>query len=492
MSGEHQIPDSAHYRKGAENANCGSCVFFKDGICDVWDSPVEQSMVCDSYDGVGEEVDEYTTGDGDGPETDSDGLSELYFSNGETNEEDGLIWKTVLRTGTWAYRPGPGQRPTPIPLTVIRGHSTNPQRIVGLEDIEHAWNESAIEHATIPLSHADRTEDNTGFVRKLKVEDDPDREGHYVLRAGLEFTEPDIKQKILNGSIANTSVGLYYDYIRKDDGTKFPIALAHVALTNRPWINGMRPFGLSEDKVQIFEFAEDMSKETSTTTTTEFKLQNGMPTNPGIYSVPVTYTTSSTGSVELSFAPHDQWKQEKSEEESSSETPKKEERMAKVPGLEGLELAEDAAAVVAAALEAAQRAADEAKAQADALAAQNLALAEKEREREVEARIDELKGMGLSEQPGFLKVVREVLLSDNGSSKLQLSENESVTYTDIVNKLIDSLPKKDGKINFGEQAESLGVEKDEKPARDTTDENKKSDEERYREAHVALYGREPK
>jgi hypothetical protein len=171
-----------------------------------------------------------------------------------------LIWKTVLRTGSWRYRPGPGQRPIAKPLNVIAGHSDNPKLIIGLADIVDAFNDGAIEHVTVPTSHEDRVEENTGFIRALKIDADPKRPGESRLRAGFDFTEDEVEAKVLNGSIANTSVGLYFDYVRKDDGREYKVALAHVALTNHPWINGMEPFGsleASEDvEVVSLEFEE--------------------------------------------------------------------------------------------------------------------------------------------------------------------------------------------------------------------------------------------
>jgi hypothetical protein len=493
MNGEHELPVQANYRQGSPEYNCASCVFFSDGVCDAYDAQVEASMVCDSH-----QTEEETRGDGD--QGNGVGMSEMYCSEGSVKEEDGLIWKTVLKTGKWKYRPDPRQQPIPIPINVIKGKSTNPRHIIGLEDVVEAWDKKAIEHVTIPLTHADRTDENTGWVKQLKIDSDPDRDGHFVLKAGFEFTEPNIKQKILNGSIANTSVGLYYDYIRKDDGVKFPIALAHVALTNRPWINGMRPFGLSEEDAEIksFEFAEDMSNE-ATSQTTEVKLEGGLPTTTGTYLVPVTFFSTSTGAetnVTYSFAPRDQWKQEKVEEEVPQKPNRNGDSMKTIPGLEGLELSEEAAARVAAALEEAatqaQAERDAAKAEADRLAAENLALSEEKRERRVESRVNELKEMGFASQPGFLKTVRDILLADDGSNKLELSEDnkkEDLSFTDVVNKLIDALPKKDGKVDFSEQAENLGVEG--KPAVDATDENKTA-EDKWAEAHEFLYGDKPR
>jgi hypothetical protein len=153
MNGEHELPVQANYRQGSPEYNCASCVFFSDGVCDAYDAQVEASMVCDSH-----QTEEETRGDGD--QGNGVGMSEMYCSEGSVKEEDGLIWKTVLKTGKWKYRPDPRQQPIPIPINVIKGKSTNPRHIIGLEDVVEAWDKKAIEHVTIPLTHADRTDEN--------------------------------------------------------------------------------------------------------------------------------------------------------------------------------------------------------------------------------------------------------------------------------------------------------------------------------------------
>lgn len=172
---------------------------------------------------------------------------EIYLSS-ETetvSDSDGLVWKEVLREGEWSVRPGANQSPVNKPLRVVAGHSTDPATEIGFADLIEAFNEGAIDHVTVPTSHEDRPEQNTGFVRQLEVRQAED--GSYKLFAGLEFTEPEIKEKALRGTIANTSVGVIFDYIKKSSGKVYKMALGHVALTNKPWINGMKPFSASEE-----------------------------------------------------------------------------------------------------------------------------------------------------------------------------------------------------------------------------------------------------
>jgi hypothetical protein len=172
---------------------------------------------------------------------------EIYLSSDtETvSDSDGLVWKEVLREGEWSVRPGANQSPVNKPLRVVSGYSDDPATEIGFADLIEAFNEGAIDHVTVPTSHEDRPEQNTGFVRALEVRQAED--GSYKLFAGLEFTEPDIKEKALRGTIANTSVGVIFDYIKKSSGKVYKMALGHVALTNKPWINGMKPFSASEE-----------------------------------------------------------------------------------------------------------------------------------------------------------------------------------------------------------------------------------------------------
>ena len=155
----------------------------------------------------------------------------LFCESGPAEEKDGLVWKTAARTGVWHRSPLPGGDP----LTIDRPL---------LEDVTRAFSEGAWEHVTVPLSHRDRVDENTGFVRALRVEDDPRRPGQAVLKAGIKFTEPDIRDKVLRGSIANCSVGISLKgHTRTEDGRHFPRVLKHLALTNQPWLNGLDPFG---------------------------------------------------------------------------------------------------------------------------------------------------------------------------------------------------------------------------------------------------------
>jgi hypothetical protein len=185
-------------------------------------------------------------------------LAEMYFADGEVDPEDGLIWKTILREGVWKMSPGPGQKPVSKPLTVIKTGKSDPDNlIVSMSELARNYKADAVEHVQIPLSHTSGVKENTGFTRDLRMVKGKD--GKWEMQAALDFTEPDIKGMAERGTIANTSAGILFNFLRKEDGKKFGAVLDHVALTNRPWLNGLSPFGtsLSSDDVEMVTFAED-------------------------------------------------------------------------------------------------------------------------------------------------------------------------------------------------------------------------------------------
>jgi len=165
--------------------------------------------------------------------------------NLEEDKKDGLIWKTILRTGEWKIRPNKNGTGDKRSLKILKNDADYDKGEIALKDLKEAFDNGAFEYVTIPETHSDKAIENTGFIRKLEVIDGED--GVTRLRAGHDFTEPDVKQKVVNGSIAGNSAGIYTGYQRKEDGKVFPAALAHSALTNRPWINGMGTFASSDE-----------------------------------------------------------------------------------------------------------------------------------------------------------------------------------------------------------------------------------------------------
>lgn len=185
-------------------------------------------------------------------------VSELFFDDPtETKalEEDGLIWKSIMREGEWAYTPGP-KGPIKKAIKIVKsGFSDRSKNIISLDEIKSNFEENVIENVTVPLSHKDQTHENTGYVRKMRF--GKDTKGRNVLEAGLEITEPEIKGKILRGTIANTSAGVLWDYVKKGDGKKFNTAMNHLALTNHPWLDELAPFSDNIDNNSvILSFSE--------------------------------------------------------------------------------------------------------------------------------------------------------------------------------------------------------------------------------------------
>jgi hypothetical protein len=187
-------------------------------------------------------------------------LAEMFF-DGSSEEirmgEDGLIYKTVLREGEWKFSPGPGQVPINKPIKVVKdGASDGRSRIISMKELKSNFDNKIKDHVTIPLSHDNKVDENTGYIRQVRIGED--ESGRAILEAGFDFTEPDIKGKVERGTIANTSAGVLFDYIHKESGKKFNAILDHAALTNSPWLNGMKPFGIeaSED-LQVVAFSED-------------------------------------------------------------------------------------------------------------------------------------------------------------------------------------------------------------------------------------------
>jgi hypothetical protein len=92
-------------------------------------------------------------------------------------------------------------------------------------------------------------------VKKLRF--GKDDQGRTTLEAAIDFTEPDIKEKINRGTIPNVSGGIHLNYIDKEKGKKFNVALGHLALTPKPWLQGMAPFGVkASDDLNVVGFSE--------------------------------------------------------------------------------------------------------------------------------------------------------------------------------------------------------------------------------------------
>jgi hypothetical protein len=183
-------------------------------------------------------------------------FAELYFTDTNTQaDSDGLVWKTFLREGTWAYSPGSTLK-NPRPMTITASGPSDPKKLsISMAEIKNNFDAGAIQHVTVPLNHDDKVHENTGFVKKLRF--GKDDQGRNTLEAAIDFTEPDIKAKIDRGTIPNVSGGIHINYIDKEKGRKYNVALGHLALTPKPWLQGMAPFGVkASENLNVVGFSE--------------------------------------------------------------------------------------------------------------------------------------------------------------------------------------------------------------------------------------------
>lgn len=180
----------------------------------------------------------------------SDVLEVFLADGGETVEDkDGLIWAPLIRSGQFALRPGPKGQKVRRPLKIVAGQSKDPLKEIGLGDLTAAFYGDAVDYVTVPTSHGNSVLENTGFIRGMKVMKAPittgPKKGTKVptLFGGYDFTEPDVKEKVKRGTIPGRSCGILYNYENTETGDSWPSVVEHVALTSKPWIKGMMPFG---------------------------------------------------------------------------------------------------------------------------------------------------------------------------------------------------------------------------------------------------------
>lgn len=172
-----------------------------------------------------------------------------------STDQDGLVWKVACKTGTLALSPGPGQTDAERPLELTPDL---------FEDMVLSAKEQAFPYITVPETHANGALENTGYVRDWAVltrdelladsrlperhrgiiEADPS-DTRYLL-AGIDFVIPEVRQKALLGAIPDTSIGVKFNYRNKRTGKLYRAAWEHLALTPMPWVDGLVPFGLSQ------------------------------------------------------------------------------------------------------------------------------------------------------------------------------------------------------------------------------------------------------
>lgn len=168
----------------------------------------------------------------------------IHLDDAQAEGEPKLLWKVVLRTGTWKLRPGPGGVKLKAPLKIVRDKA--PKGHISLSALVTNFQAGAKEHVTVPMVHADGTVSDGGFVKKLVIQDVAGEDGsktkESLLWAGLEITDSELQRKLTEKSLRGVSGGILFDYERTEDAKKFDQILSHVMVTNSPWINGTGDF----------------------------------------------------------------------------------------------------------------------------------------------------------------------------------------------------------------------------------------------------------
>jgi hypothetical protein len=140
-------------------------------------------------------------------------------------DEAGDIWKCVSRAGM-VYQP-------------FSGESCLITREI-LQAVVQSFGK-AYQYVDVPIGHEwDSPDKNTGFIREVRLEEHPKGLRLWAL---FHFTEPDIKEKVLRGTIADCSIWIDNAVLDMTNGTDlYEWALAHVCLTNKPLMTNLGAF----------------------------------------------------------------------------------------------------------------------------------------------------------------------------------------------------------------------------------------------------------
>ena len=96
----------------------------------------------------------------------------------------------------------------------------------------------------IPLRHSKDPKDNAGWVEDIFIDGDS-------LFAVMNITDPQVAEKIRQGSIVHTSLGIEFNFT-DDNGNTYPEIIRHIALTLDPHISKQKPFiELSKDREEV-------------------------------------------------------------------------------------------------------------------------------------------------------------------------------------------------------------------------------------------------
>lgn len=533
-----------------------------DGICCLFESQADATKTCDRFTAHADMLRQgpHTSWQEDladmqgamGPSimeanyADNAVLNAIQLSASDAVEEDGLIWKDIMRTGAWKGTPtkdGVVKRA----LNIVRdGISSPAEGVISLSEILDNFDAGAVQYVTVPLSddledHKNIARLNTGYVKKLKL---LDRDGMSVLRAGFDFTEPDVKEKVLRGTIPDVSAGIPFGVTRRSDNKTFGAVLDHVCLTRKPFMSDLGPFGIAaadgEDlPVEAFEQEEveavsspvpnqlppttsEEENEPEVVSLSNRQLENAIAnalqnqlrlsseyfiadvngdtaivshrTSRSSWEVPFNRTADAESPVVLRGV--DSWKliEENQPTEVAASEPVDE--LTRARELRELRLSQPTSTgginMPALSLDGVELSElpEEARNRIQSIVEDNQRLSRTNRESEVEKRIEALKALGFADRPGALKFYRQVMLDDDQGAALVLfsdkpeSERERVTAIQILDRFIDALKGADG-VQFSDQHFESG--NDNRPPTDASGE-KKPLEDRLADAQTALYG----
>ena len=493
------------------------------GVCTLWEANVHGDKVCDRYTEASPPMDINGNEMWDFAD-EAKNLAEVHLAGGEQRSEGEYVIKEILRTGDWDVIPTSGGF-LRKPLKIVRdGQSDSSEGIIALSEIVENFNNGAVQNVQIPLSddnndHKNNTRVNTGYVRDIWISDDGEQS---KLVAKMEFTEPDVKEKVLRGTYSDVSCGIPFNIISR--GKKFGATLEHVAITNRPFIDGLGPFLAASDtpteQVEVTHFSigdkepveEDIpeahTEPISANTAIQFgnsalSSQLGLggsysvvdvtlssPSNGTFYVTDKTSETSWTapfvvvngdnGVNGVQLAEIKQWTANTTDEGEEEALVEKSTAPRKLSNLDDLEAAryfrevrfsepvttneENDMSLNREELDRLDLS-DEQRAAFQKILDEKVELSARVREASAAERISELEEMGFKEKPGFPKLYRDVMLSDDGGPAIILlsdegKEKQQMTALEILDSAIEAL-QVEGKVTLSDQALVSG--NDEKP-----------------------------
>jgi hypothetical protein len=569
-------PPISGYRKAdVAGIACWNCGHFSivgdpdgdgdvDGICNLFEAKADGDFTCDRFTAHADLLrqsphtswteDMANRSDIMGPSvasvdwSDNSTLNELAFEGAGAVEEEGLVWKDILRSGTWTHMPTNKGLVKQKLSIVAEGESDPDNGVISLSELQSNFDDGAVPYVTVPLS--DDTKDhkniarlNTGFVRKLRM---LKKDGKDILQAGIDFTEPEVKAKVLRGTIPDCSAGVPFDVTRRKDNKTFKTVLDHVCLTSKPFMDGLGPFGIEaadseaeplpvdiweEEDVKTRSSADPPPAETEESNPPslsfnaqreaalkairnqlglgpDYVVQDIDPGNNTInvfhktaniqWDVPFKFTNDADSPIRLAAV--NNWKiVEQEQEEETPAVVTAADVLRNAQELRELRLAQPTGntggvnmSLSAPSLEGVELS-DEARARVQSIIKENENLRRSTRTSKVDERVAELsnlEGLMLSERPGALKLYRDVMLSDDGGAAAVLfsdgdeSKQERLTAIEILDRFIDAL-KADGGVVFSDQALQSGNDK--KPPATPEGERAPLDE-RFESAKTALYG----